>query len=118
VVLKHLFQAARYGQSLEDKFIYLARAFENLCQNYGFKARDLMKSLDPHYQQVVKAILDTAAEQIRDEAREAARAGRLDQSRTLDTIAERTVRTPGGDLPNTIPSARKHEGVKRRSEHV
>jgi len=22
------------------------------------------------------------------------------------------------DLPNTIPSARKHEGVKRRSEHV
>lgn len=96
VVLKHLFQAARYGQSLEDKFIYLARAFENLCQNYGFKARDLMKSLDSHYQQVVKAILDTAAEQIRDEARAAARAGRLDQSRTLDSIAERTVRTPGG----------------------
>jgi hypothetical protein len=41
-------------------------------------------------------ILDTAAGQIRDEAREAARARRLDQSRTLDSIAERNVRIPGG----------------------
>jgi hypothetical protein len=96
VVLKHLFHVARYGQSLEDKFVYLARAFENLCQRYGFKARDLMKSLDPNWQQAVKAILSTAANQIQDEARAAARAGQFDQSRTLDSIAERTERTPGG----------------------
>lgn len=96
VVLKHLFQAARYGQSIDDKFIYLARAFENLCQRYGFKARDLMKSLDPHYKQAVAGILSKAAGQIRDEARAAAGAGQLDQSRLLDSIAERTVRTPGG----------------------
>lgn len=96
VVLKHLFLAARYSQSIEDKFIYLARAFENLCQHYGFKARDLMKGLDTHYQQTIETILKTAADQIRDEARAAARAGRLDQSRLLDSIAERTVRTPGG----------------------
>jgi hypothetical protein len=37
VVLKHLFHVARHGQSIEDKYIYLARAFENLCQRYGFK---------------------------------------------------------------------------------
>jgi hypothetical protein len=96
VVLKHLFHVARHGQSIEDKFIYLARAFENLCQRYGFKARDLMKSLDPNWQLAVKGILSAAADQIRDEARAAARAGRLDQSRTLDSIAERTERTPGG----------------------
>ena len=47
VVLKHLFQAARYDQSIEDKFLYLARALENLCQQYGFKGQDLMNSLDP-----------------------------------------------------------------------
>ncbi len=96
VVLKHLSLAARYDQSIEDKFIYLARAFENLCQRYGLKARDLIKSLDPHYQGVAKAILGKAAGQIRDAAQAAARAGRLDQSRTLDSIAERTERTPGG----------------------
>jgi hypothetical protein len=96
VVLKHLFHVARYGQSIEDKFVYLARAFENLCQHYAFKARDLMKSLDPNWQQAVKGILGAAADQIRDEARAAAQAGQFDQSRTLDSIAERTERTPGG----------------------
>lgn len=96
VVLKHLSLAARRGQSIDDKFIYLARAFENLCQRYGFKARELMKGLDPNYQQAVKGILRTAADQIRDEARAAASAGRPDQSRLLDSIAERTERTPGG----------------------
>lgn len=96
VVLKHLSLAARRGQSIEDKFIYLARAFENLCQRYGFKAQELMKGLDLHYQQAVKGILSTAADQIRDEARAAASAGRPDQSRLLDSIAERTERTPGG----------------------
>jgi hypothetical protein len=55
-----------------------------------------MKSLDPNWQQAVKGILGTAADQIRDEARAAARAGRLDQSRLLGSIAERTERTPGG----------------------
>jgi hypothetical protein len=96
VALKHLFHVARYGQSIEDKFIYLARAFENLCQHYGFKARDLMKGLDPNWQRTVKGILSTAADQIHDEAKAAARAGRPDQSRLLDSIAERTERTPGG----------------------
>jgi hypothetical protein len=100
VVLKHLFHVARYGQSIEDTFVYLARAFENLCQHYGFKARDLMKSLDPNWQQAVKGILSTAADQIRDEARAAARAGQFAQSRTLDSIAERTERTPGGKENN------------------
>lgn len=96
VVLKHLFQAARYDQSIEDKFLYLTRALENLCQQYGFKGQDLMKSLDPHWKQVVTGILDQAADTIRFEARAASRAGQLDQGRTLDSIAERTVRTPGG----------------------
>ena len=96
VVLKHLFQAARYDQSIEDKFIYLARALENLCQHYGFKAQDLMKRLDIHWQPIVNGILSTAADQIRGEARAAAGAGKFDQSRTLDSIAERTIRTPGG----------------------
>lgn len=96
VVLKHLFQAARYDQSIEDKFIYLARALENLCQQFGFKAQHLMKSLDAHWQPIVNGILTTAADQIRCEARAAAGAGKFDQSRTLDSIAERTIRTPGG----------------------
>lgn len=96
VVLKHLFQAARYDQSIEDKFIYLARALENLCQHYGFKGQDLMKSLDPHWKQIVTGILNTAAGQIRSEARAATHVGQLEQGRTLDSIAERTVRTPGG----------------------
>ena len=96
VVLKHLFQASRSDQSIEDKFIYLVRALENLCQQYGFKARHLMRSLDTHWQQVVKRILSTAADQIRDEAREAARLGQPAHSRTLDDIARRTVETPGG----------------------
>jgi hypothetical protein len=72
------------------------RALENLCQQYGFKARHLMRSLDTHWQQVVKGILTTAAEQIRDEAREAARIGQYAHSRTLDDISRRTVETPGG----------------------
>jgi hypothetical protein len=96
VVLKHLFHAARYDQSIEDKFIYLARALENLCQQYGFKGQDLMNSLDPNWQQIVRGILNMAASQIRSEARAATRVGQLDQGRTLDSIAERTVRTPGG----------------------
>src|SRR5207253_10310500 len=62
----------------------------------GLKARDLMKGLDPNWQRAVKGILSTAADQIRDEAKGAARAGRPDQSRLLDSIAERTERTPGG----------------------
>lgn len=96
VVLKHLFQASRSDQSIEDKFIYLVRALENLCQQYGFKARHLMRSLDTHWQQIVQGILSTAAEQIRNEARDAARLGQYDHSRTLDDIARRTVETPGG----------------------
>jgi hypothetical protein len=96
VVLKHVFQASRYDQSIEDKFIYLARGLENLCQQYGFKTQDLMKRLDMNCGQIVKGILSTAAGQIRAEARGAARLGQLDQSRTLDSIAERTIRTPGG----------------------
>lgn len=96
VVLKHLSHVARHGQSLDDKFVYLARAFENLCQHYGIKARDLMKGLDPKWQRAAKGILGAAADQIREEARAAARAGRVDQSRLLDGIAERTERTPGG----------------------
>jgi hypothetical protein len=96
VVLKHVFQAARYDQSIEDKFIYLARALENLCQQYGFKGQDLIKSLDPHWNQIVTGILNTAAGQIRSQARAAAHVGQLDQARTLDSIAERTLRTPGG----------------------
>src|SRR5436305_5892296 len=55
-----------------------------------------MKSLDPNWQQAVKGILSTAADQIGDEARAAARAGQFDSGRTLDSIAERTERTPGG----------------------
>jgi hypothetical protein len=96
VVLKHLFLASRSDQSIEDKFIYLVRALENLCQQYEFKARHLMRSLDTHWQQIVKGILSTAADQIRDEAREAARLGQHDQSSTLDDIARRTFETPGG----------------------
>lgn len=96
VALKHFSLAARRGQSIEDKFIYLARAFENLSQRCGFKARELMKGLDPHYQQAVKGILGAAAGQIRDEARAARLAGQIDQSRLLGSIAERTERTPGG----------------------
>jgi hypothetical protein len=96
VVLKHVFQASRYDQSIEDKFIYLARALENLCQHYGFKAQDLMKSLDARWQPIVTGILTTAADQIRSEARVAGRLGQSDQSRALDSIAERTIRTPGG----------------------
>src|SRR5215213_124177 len=96
VVLKHLFLASRYDQSIEDKFVYLARALENLCQQYGFKGQDLMKSLDPHWKQIVRDILNTAAGQIRSQAQVAARVAQLDQGRTLDSIAERTVRTPGG----------------------
>jgi hypothetical protein len=96
VVLKHLFQAARYDQSIEDKFIYLTRALESLCQQYEFKAQNLMKSLDAYWEAIGKGILIAAAEQIRCEARAAAGAGQFDQSRTLDSIAERTIRTPGG----------------------
>jgi hypothetical protein len=96
VVLKHLFHVARSGQSIEDKFIYLARALENLCQRYEFKGQELMQSLDAHWQHVVRGILSTAEKQIRLEAREAARLGQPDHSRTLDAIAERTLRTPGG----------------------
>jgi hypothetical protein len=96
VVLKHLFQAARYDQSIEDKFVYLTRALENLCQQYGFKGQDLMKNLDPHWKQIVTGILNTAAIQIRSQARAAAHVGQLDQGRTLDSIAERTLRTPAG----------------------
>lgn len=96
VVFKHLFQVARYDQSIEERFIYLARALENLCLQYGFKARDLMQSLDPHWQQTVRGILTAAADQIRSEARNAAHAGQFDQSRALDAIAKRTVETPGG----------------------
>ena len=40
--------------------------------------------------------VNTAAGQIRSQAQVAARVGQLDQGRTLDRIAERTVRTPGG----------------------
>jgi len=96
VVLKHLFHAGRHEQSIEDRFIYLARALENLCQHYGFKSQYLMRSLDTHWQQIVKGILNTAAAQIRAEAAQAASKGRLDQSRTLNRIAERTIGTPGG----------------------
>jgi len=78
VVLKHLFLASRYDQSIEDKFIYLARALENLCQQYGFKGQDLMNSLDPNWQQIVRGILNTAASQIRSQARAATRVGQLE----------------------------------------
>lgn len=50
----------------------------------------------PHWKQIVRGILNTAAGQIRSQARAAAHVGQLDQDRTLDSIAERTVRTPGG----------------------
>jgi hypothetical protein len=48
MVLKHPFQASRSDQSIEDKYIYLVRALENWCQQYGFKARHFMRSLDTH----------------------------------------------------------------------
>jgi hypothetical protein len=96
VAIKHLSHAARSGQSMEDKFIYLIRALDNLCEHYGFSTQYLMQSLDAHWQQSVRQILDSAAQQIRAEARTAARAGQFDQSRTLETIAERTTQTPTG----------------------
>jgi hypothetical protein len=46
-----------------------------------------LNSLDPNWQQIVKGILNTAASQIRSQARAATRVGQLDQGRTLDSIA-------------------------------
>jgi hypothetical protein len=96
VILKHLSQAARYDQSIEDKFIYLVRALENLCQQYGFKARHLMQSLDAHWRNEVENILSAAADQIRDAALQASYRGQPGQSRVLGEIARRAVETPGG----------------------
>jgi hypothetical protein len=50
VVLKHLFHAARYDQSIEDKFIYLARALENLWRRGLFENGMRRASHTDHYQ--------------------------------------------------------------------
>ena len=96
VVFKHLFQASRRGQSIEDRFIYLTRALDNLCEHYGFATQYLLQNLDAHRRQAVERILSSAAQQIRAEARAAASAGDFGQSQTLEAIAERAKTTPAG----------------------
>lgn len=96
VVFKHLFQASRREQSIEDRFIYLVRALDNLCEHYGFATQYLMQNLDAPRRQAVERILSTAAQQIRAEAQAAARAGEFGQSQTLEAIAERAKTTPAG----------------------
>lgn len=89
VALKHIIQGGSYSQSIEDDTVYLCRALDGLCDYYGFKTQYLLQELDGDRQKAVRDSLQKAAQEIRSEARSAAKEGLLDQSRVLEKIAER-----------------------------
>jgi hypothetical protein len=84
VVLKHLIQSGLDGDSIEDSFVYLCRAFDGLCQHYGLKQQNLIKQLDVAYQDIVKAKLGEVANELKQLSRSAASSGRYADSGILD----------------------------------
>jgi hypothetical protein len=96
-VLKHLIQAGLDGESIEDSFVYLCRAFDGLCEHFGTKQQYLMKELEESYQSVVRQALQNAANQIESCSAVALAASQPAQSRVLKTIVDRTLNAANVD---------------------
>jgi hypothetical protein len=94
VALKHVAEAASYSGSVEDRFIYLCRALEVLCDHQNLKTQHLTSALDPAQKQIVTNALKTAQAEIQQAADSAATAGMHNQSRALTKIADRARANP------------------------
>ena len=97
VALKHLIQAGIHTGSIEDRFVYLCRAIEGLCEHYGLKQQNLLQGLDATYQSIVRQALRNAADKVKASAQSSAAAGQHDQSRLLNKIVDRTVNAANKD---------------------
>lgn len=95
VPLKLSVSAGLIGPTLEENFIPLFRAFETICNAYGFKTQNLLGDIDPSYAAKVKNVLKRAADDIRTIADTARRSDQVQAAR-IDQIAKRTQETPGG----------------------
>jgi hypothetical protein len=93
--IDHLTKAGLSGFSLEENFIPLCRAFEIICDAYGFKTQNLLADLDPANSEKVKGVLKKAADDIRSIAA-LVRASDERQAARIDQVAKRTRETPGG----------------------
>jgi len=97
VALRQVVRGGRYEHIiLEDRFSYLCRAVETLCNYHGISTYNLLQSLEPSVRNQVQAELKNTATRIDAIARAQATAGNHRQARILDRIGERTVSTPTG----------------------
>jgi len=93
--MDYLVKAGLDGLTLEENCILLCRAFETICNAYGFKRQDLLADLDLSNSEKVRDVLKRASEEIRLVAG-SVRAADLWQAASLDQIAKRTRETPAG----------------------
>lgn len=94
VLLRHLVEAGHYSNTIEERLIYIVRALDGLCGDYGLSKQYLLQGLDATQQNAVRAALRNAAAQIRAQGAAAVAAGKHDQSRLLHKIADRTQSNP------------------------
>jgi hypothetical protein len=89
VAMMHLVLAARDHQAMEDRLGHLCSAMESLCQHFELSTQKLLDGLDSTTQGMVMQILQSASDEIRRLANEAASSGDHSAAAKLSTVADR-----------------------------
>jgi hypothetical protein len=97
VAMSHAMQGWSFADlTLEEMFIYVVRGLDSLCRYFDLTTQHLDKRLRPENRELVKGILEKAAQEIGSLAKPPKTPEDEQENGALLKIAERTNSTPGG----------------------
>jgi len=97
VAMIHAMHGWRFaGLTLEDMFLYVVRGLDSLCEYFGLNKQDLHKRLKPENRDLVRGILQKAAQEIGSLAKPPRTPEDEQENGALRKIAERANSTPWG----------------------